>query len=158
MKFCDLKHNFLDVFQRVSDQSTHSLMSSKASHLSGASYHFPSIILKAFIVCCGCRAAEDAFLDLVRQDAAQLMRLRHPGVVRVIQALDESKAAMAMVTEPIFASVANVLGRHDNISKVPSELKDLVSTCNVHLPKGSTLELCILITVNGFFSSFFRRI
>lgn len=89
-------------------------------------------------------------MDLVRQDAAQLMRLRHPGVVRVIQALDESKASIAMVTEPIFASVANVLGRHDNISKVPSELKDLVSTCNVHLLKGSTLELCILISVNVF--------
>lgn len=75
-----------------------------------------------------CRAAEDQFLDLVRQDAAQLMRLRHPGVVRVIQALDESKAAMAMVTEPIFASAANVLGRHDNVARVPSELKDLVSS------------------------------
>ena len=73
------------------------------------------------------RAAEDQFLDLVRQDAAQMMRLRHPGVVRVIQALDESKAAMAMVTEPIFASAANVLGRHDNVGKVPAELKELVS-------------------------------
>lgn len=38
-----------------------------------------------------CRAAEEAFLDLVRQDAAQLMRLRHPGVIRVIQALDEKQ-------------------------------------------------------------------
>lgn len=74
------------------------------------------------------RAAEEAFLDLVRQDAAQLMRLRHPGVVRVIQALDESKTTMAMVTEPIFASVANVLGRLDNVGKVPNELKDLVGT------------------------------
>lgn len=73
------------------------------------------------------RAAEDAFLDLVRQDAAQLVRLRHPGVVRVVQALDESKWAMAMVTEPIFASVANALGQLDNIVKVPNELKDLVS-------------------------------
>jgi hypothetical protein len=78
-----------------------------------------------------CRAAEDQFLDLVRQDAAQMMRLRHPGVVRVIQALDESKAAMAMVTEPIFASAANVLGRHDNVAKVPTELKDLVR-CFIH--------------------------
>ncbi|XP_024396170.1 LOW QUALITY PROTEIN: SCY1-like protein 2 A [Physcomitrium patens] len=71
------------------------------------------------------RAAEEAFLDLVRQDAAQLMRLRHPGVIRVIQALDESKTTMAMVTEPIFASLANILGRFDNITKAPNELKDL---------------------------------
>jgi SCY1-like protein 2 len=72
-----------------------------------------------------CRAVEEAFLDLLRQDAAQMMRLRHPGVVRVVQALDESKTTMAIVTEPIFASVANVLGSVDNIAKVPAELKDL---------------------------------
>ncbi|RVW82902.1 SCY1-like protein 2 [Vitis vinifera] len=33
-----------------------------------------------------------------------------PGVVHVVQALDENKNAMAMVTEPLFASVANALG------------------------------------------------
>lgn len=84
------------------------------------------------------RAAEEAFLDLIRQDAAQLMRLRHPGVVRVIQALDESKGAMAMVTEPIFASVANVLGQLDNVAKVPNELKDLV--------KSSTFDFLAVLT------------
>lgn len=73
-------------------------------------------------------------MDLVRQDAAQLMRLRHPGVVRVVQALDESKGAMAMVTEPIFASVANVLGRLDNVFKIPNELKDLVGSSTHHFP------------------------
>jgi hypothetical protein len=73
-----------------------------------------------------CRGVEEAFLDLLRQDAAQMMRLRHPGVVRVVQALDESKTTMAIVTEPIFASVANVLGSMDNVAKVPAELKDLV--------------------------------
>lgn len=73
-----------------------------------------------------CRAVEEAFLDLLRQDAAQMSRLRHPGVVRVVQALDESKTTMAIVTEPIFTSVANVLGSVDNIAKVPAELKDLV--------------------------------
>lgn len=31
-----------------------------------------------------------------------------------------------MVTEPIFASLANILGRFDNITKAPNELKDLV--------------------------------
>jgi hypothetical protein len=77
-----------------------------------------------------CRAVEEAFLDLLRQDAAQMMRLRHPGVVRVVQALDESKTTMAIVTEPIFASVANVLGSVDNVAKVPAELKDLV--CALH--------------------------
>ncbi|KAL3682417.1 hypothetical protein R1sor_000439 [Riccia sorocarpa] len=34
------------------------------------------------------KAAEDAFLYIVRADAAHLMRLMYPGVVRVIQGLD----------------------------------------------------------------------
>ncbi|TVU35952.1 hypothetical protein EJB05_17859 [Eragrostis curvula] len=71
------------------------------------------------------KAAEDAFLDLVRADAARLVRLRHPGVLHVVQALDETKAAMAMATEPIFASVANTLGCFDNVGKVPKELKGM---------------------------------
>ncbi|KAJ1284318.1 hypothetical protein BS78_03G195000 [Paspalum vaginatum] len=71
------------------------------------------------------KAAEDTFLDLVRADAARLVRLRHPGVLHVVQALDETKAAMAMATEPVFASVANALGCLDNVGKVPKELKGM---------------------------------
>lgn len=72
------------------------------------------------------KTAEDSFLDIIRADASRLVRLRHPGVVHVVQALDESKNAMAMVTEPLFASAANVLGNLENIAKVPKELKGLV--------------------------------
>lgn len=72
------------------------------------------------------KAVEDAFLDLIRADAARLVRIRHPGVVHVVQALDESKNAMAMATEPLFASVANALGNCENIAKMPKELKGMV--------------------------------
>ncbi|KAF5479369.1 hypothetical protein F2P56_000201 [Juglans regia] len=71
------------------------------------------------------KAAEDAFFDLIRADAGRLVRLRHPGVVHVVQALDENKNAMAMVTEPLFASVANALGNVENVAKVPKELKGM---------------------------------
>ncbi|PIN22333.1 Protein kinase [Handroanthus impetiginosus] len=71
------------------------------------------------------KAAEDSFLDVIRADAARLVRLRHPGVVHVVQALDESKNTMAMVTEPLFASVANALGNVENIPKVPKDLKGM---------------------------------
>ncbi|GLU16277.1 hypothetical protein SLE2022_327160 [Rubroshorea leprosula] len=67
------------------------------------------------------KAAEDAFLDIVRADAGKMVRLRHPGVVHVVQALDESKNAMAMVTKPLFAFVANALGNMENVAKVPKE-------------------------------------
>ncbi|KAI4320120.1 hypothetical protein MLD38_033631 [Melastoma candidum] len=69
------------------------------------------------------KAAEDAFLDIIRADAAHVVRIRHPGVVHVVQALDETKHAMAMVTEPLFASAANTLGNFENLSSVPKELK-----------------------------------
>ncbi|KAH1040800.1 hypothetical protein GLYMA_09G002400v4 [Glycine max] len=71
------------------------------------------------------KAAEDSFLDLIRTDAAKLVRLRHPGVVHVVQALDESKNAMAMVTEPLFASAANTLGIVDNIPNLPKDLRGM---------------------------------
>ncbi|KAG6388921.1 hypothetical protein SASPL_150357 [Salvia splendens] len=71
------------------------------------------------------KAAEDSFLDVIRADAARLVRLRHPGVVHVVQALDESKNAMAMVTEPLFASAANALGNVENIAFVPKDLKGM---------------------------------
>lgn len=76
------------------------------------------------------KAAEDAFLDVIRADATRLVRLRHPGVVHVVQSLDESKNAMAMVTEPLFASVANALGNVENVTKVPKELKGMVWAFN----------------------------
>lgn len=47
-------------------------------------------------------------------------------MVHVVQALDENKNAMAMVTEPLFASVANALGNLENIVQVPKELKGMV--------------------------------
>ncbi|KAK9085650.1 hypothetical protein Sjap_026061 [Stephania japonica] len=71
------------------------------------------------------KAAEDSFFEIVRADAARLLRIRHPGVLHVVQALDENKNAMAMVTEPLFASVANTLGNFDNMAKVPKELKGM---------------------------------
>ncbi|KAH0716520.1 hypothetical protein KY284_009425 [Solanum tuberosum] len=71
------------------------------------------------------KTAEDSFFDIIRADAARLVRLRHPGVVHVVQALDESKNGMAMVTEPLFASAANALGDLENIEKVPKELKGM---------------------------------
>lgn len=77
------------------------------------------------------KAAEDSFLDVVRADAGKLVRLRHPGVVHVVQNLDENKNAMAMVTEPLFASVANTLGNFENIANVPKELKRMVCMLGV---------------------------
>lgn len=72
------------------------------------------------------KAAEDSLLDIFRADAKVLQKLRHPGIVRVVEPLDETPWAMALVTEPIFSSVANALGNHDNMPSIPPELDRLV--------------------------------
>ncbi|VFQ69958.1 unnamed protein product [Cuscuta campestris] len=114
------------------------------------------------------KTSEDAFLDMIRADAARLVRLRHPGVVHVVQALDESKNSMAMATEPLFASAANVLGNLENIEKVSKELKgiemgllevkhgllQMAETLdflhnNAHLVHRSISPETVLITANG---------
>ncbi|KAJ4958902.1 hypothetical protein NE237_026013 [Protea cynaroides] len=51
------------------------------------------------------------------------------GSQRAPKGLDDSKNAMAMVSEALFASVANTLGVVDNIAKVPTELKGMVGSC-----------------------------
>ncbi|KAL1818410.1 hypothetical protein ACET3Z_013279 [Daucus carota] len=61
----------------------------------------------------------------LERDSVRLIRLRHPGVLHVVEALDDSKNALVMATELLFASVANVLGNVDNIAKVPKELKGM---------------------------------
>ncbi|KAK8580110.1 hypothetical protein V6N13_143241 [Hibiscus sabdariffa] len=71
------------------------------------------------------KIVEDSFFDLIRADAARLVRLRHPGVVHVVQALDENKNAMTMVTEPLFASVANAIGKVENVANVPNDLEGI---------------------------------
>lgn len=63
---------------------------------------------------------------LVSADAARLVRIRHSRVVHVVQAMEESRNAMAMVTEPLFASLANALGDLETVEKVPKELKGMV--------------------------------
>ncbi|CAI5473747.1 unnamed protein product, partial [Closterium sp. Yama58-4] len=71
------------------------------------------------------KAAEDRLLEIFRADAKVLQKLRHPGIVRVVEALDESKWAMAMVTEPVFSSLGNALGNLENLATIPHELEKL---------------------------------
>lgn len=72
------------------------------------------------------KGSAERLLEVYRKDAQQLLRLRHPGIVRVIEPLEETKFAMAMVTEPVYCSLANVLKQFDNLKEVPEELRSLV--------------------------------
>ncbi|GMP79040.1 hypothetical protein CsSME_00034736 [Camellia sinensis var. sinensis] len=134
------------------------LYSAKARSGSALSHQYPTVCVwlldkrtlsEARVRAGLSKSVEDSFFDVVRADAARLVRLRHPGVVHVVQALDESKYAMAMVTEPLFASVANALGNVDNIAKVPKELKGMVGSDDGSILNSENLKnlLCFCLIV-----------
>ena len=54
-----------------------------------------------------------------------MVKLKHPGVVQMLENYEESKHGVALVTEPLFASAATViLKNYNNIPRVPLELKE----------------------------------
>lgn len=58
----------------------------------------------------------EAFLQLCRKDAANLAKLKHPNVVRLLEPFEENRSQLIMVTEAVTASVADVL----RLRKAPS--------------------------------------
>ena len=71
------------------------------------------------------RPERDRLLDQMKKSISQLTRLRHPQVLTVQFPLEESRDCLAFATEPVFASLANLLGRHDNLpAPVPSQIRD----------------------------------
>nr|XP_018915596.1 PREDICTED: SCY1-like protein 2 isoform X1 [Bemisia tabaci]XP_018915597.1 PREDICTED: SCY1-like protein 2 isoform X1 [Bemisia tabaci]XP_018915598.1 PREDICTED: SCY1-like protein 2 isoform X1 [Bemisia tabaci]XP_018915599.1 PREDICTED: SCY1-like protein 2 isoform X1 [Bemisia tabaci] len=71
------------------------------------------------------RNEREIILETLRRGIAQLTRLRHPQVLVVCHALEESRDSLAFATEPILASLANVLGVHENMpTPLPAQLKN----------------------------------
>ena len=63
------------------------------------------------------------YLFLVK-GPAQLIKLRHPRLLMVEHQVEESSDTLAFVTEPIFSSLANLLGHYDNMpSPLPLVVK-----------------------------------
>lgn len=61
---------------------------------------------------------KDPLIELLKKGPTQLQRLRHPSLLQIVHPLAESKDFLAFATEPVFASLANVLGRTDNVPNV----------------------------------------
>uniref|UniRef100_UPI00398ECBE5 SCY1-like protein 2 n=1 Tax=Pristiophorus japonicus TaxID=55135 RepID=UPI00398ECBE5 len=67
---------------------------------------------------------KDHIIDSLRKGVQQLTRLRHPRLLTVQHPLEESRDCLAFCTEPVFASLANVLGCYDHLpTPVPVEIK-----------------------------------
>lgn len=75
------------------------------------------------------KGSVDRVLEVYRRDAQELLKLKlkHPGIVQVIEPLEETESVMAMVTEPVLYSLANVLERSDHSTGVPNPLRSMVS-------------------------------
>lgn len=66
----------------------------------------------------------DFVMETMKKGPVQLTRLRHPRLLVVQHPLEESKDCLAFATEPIFASLANLLGKHENMpSPLPHDFK-----------------------------------
>lgn len=65
----------------------------------------------------------EEIFEIVRRGVTQITKIRHPQVLTVQHPLEESRESFAFATEPVYASLANVLGDTTNIpSSVISEL------------------------------------
>ena len=51
----------------------------------------------------------ETFLQLCRKDAANLAKLKHPNVVRLLEPFEETRSQLIMVTEAVTASLADVI-------------------------------------------------
>jgi len=63
----------------------------------------------------------DALLELCRKEVQHLARLKHPSVLRLISPLEETRTQLVFLSEPIFASVDDVL--HSGDGHLPAALE-----------------------------------
>ncbi|XP_073987865.1 SCY1-like protein 2 [Rhodnius prolixus] len=57
----------------------------------------------------------DILIETLKRGIAQLTKLRHPQILVVQHPLEESRDCLAFATEPVFSSLANILGNKENL-------------------------------------------
>ncbi|GBP52089.1 SCY1-like protein 2 [Eumeta japonica] len=69
------------------------------------------------------KADREIMLEILRRGVSQLTKLRHPQILTVQHSLEESRESLAFATEPVFASLANIIGNTENMPQpVPKYL------------------------------------
>ena len=95
------------------------------------------------------RAERDRILDQFKKSISQLTRLRHPQILTVQFPLEESRDCLAFATEPVFASLSNLLGQHENLpSPVPVQIRDY-KMFDVEIKYG-LLQVCLFLYKNKY--------
>ncbi|KAI6209506.1 Protein kinase domain-containing protein [Aphelenchoides besseyi] len=74
------------------------------------------------------RVEREAFPDIMKRGVHQLTRLRHPRLLIVEHALEESRDSFAFCTEEVYTSLANVMGSTENLDTRPKYLDNFKFT------------------------------
>ncbi|KAF5275855.1 hypothetical protein FQR65_LT04093 [Abscondita terminalis] len=69
------------------------------------------------------KSDREMVLESVRRGVLQITKIRHPRILTVQHPLEESRESLAFATEPVFASLANILGETFNMPQ-PANLSD----------------------------------
>jgi len=87
------------------------------------------------------RQDREIIWELVKKGVSQLTRLRHPQILTVEHPLEESRDCLAFATEPVLASLANVIGWHENIPSPPPKALTAFKLFPVEIKYG-ILQIC----------------
>ncbi|KAF9930396.1 hypothetical protein FBU30_000527 [Linnemannia zychae] len=89
---------------------------------------------------------QERVYEFLKKEASQLSRLRHPCMLEVVEPVDESRTAIAFATEPIFASLSNLLGNYENLPSVSDDIRkfelDELEVQKGLLQLGKGLQFC----------------
>ncbi|CAG9857020.1 unnamed protein product [Phyllotreta striolata] len=66
---------------------------------------------------------KELILETLRRGVVQLTKIRHPKILTVQHPLEESRDSLAFAAEPVFSSLANVLGQTNNMPQ-PGNMSD----------------------------------
>lgn len=58
----------------------------------------------------GSKDDREQILEIMKKAVVQLTKIRHPHILTMQHPLEESRDSLAFATEPVFASLANILG------------------------------------------------
>ncbi|XP_011497019.1 PREDICTED: SCY1-like protein 2 [Ceratosolen solmsi marchali] len=61
------------------------------------------------------KSIRDNVVEILKKGVIQLTKLKHPQILTVQHPLEESRDSLSFATEPVFASLANLLGCIDNL-------------------------------------------
>ncbi|CAH1102135.1 unnamed protein product [Psylliodes chrysocephalus] len=57
---------------------------------------------------------KETVTEILRGSVRQLERYRHPKILHVLHAIEECADTLAFATEPVYASLANILAYHES--------------------------------------------